>query len=95
MINKIIYFEFFFVRDAEKIRDGIAEKVSHFLCLMVGFVICVALSFYYGWKLTLVVIGYVPILLVTNMIVSRVSENIRMKLSKIKVKFVVSNNLNC
>lgn len=56
----------------EKIRDGIAEKVSHFLTLMVGFVICVALSFYYGWKLTLVVIGYVPILLISNMIVARV-----------------------
>ncbi|XP_037037810.1 multidrug resistance protein homolog 65-like isoform X2 [Bradysia coprophila] len=57
--------------DIEKIREGIAEKVSHFLCLMIGFVICVALSFSYGWKLTLVVIGYVPILLISNMIIAR------------------------
>lgn len=62
----------FNLRDIEKIRDGIAERVSHFLCLMVGFVICVTLSFVYGWKLTLVVIGYVPIILITNMIISRV-----------------------
>lgn len=41
---------------------------------MVGFVICVALSFYYGWKLTLVVIGYVPILIISNMIVARVGR---------------------
>lgn len=39
---------------------------------MVGFVICVTLSFVYGWKLTLVVIGYVPIIVATNMIISRV-----------------------
>lgn len=59
-------------RDIEKIRAGIGEQVSHFLSLMVGFVICVTLAFVYGWKLTLVVIGYVPIVLVTNMIISRV-----------------------
>lgn len=58
--------------DIEKIRAGIGEQVSHFMTLMVGFVICVTMSFVYGWKLTLVVIGYVPIILVTNMIISRV-----------------------
>lgn len=42
---------------------------------MVGFVICVTLSFVYGWKLTLVVIGYVPIIVVTNMIISKVSSH--------------------
>lgn len=63
---------FFLFRDIEKIRNGIAERVSHFICLMVGFVVCVTLSFVYGWKLTLVVIGYVPIICITNMIISRV-----------------------
>lgn len=58
--------------DIEKIRTGIGEQASHFMTLMVGFVICVALSFSYGWKLTLVVIGYVPIIIITNMIIYKV-----------------------
>lgn len=76
--NRNFYFDdfrlisYYGISDIEKIRDGIAEKVSHFMCLMVGFIICVVMSFYYGWKLTLVVIGYVPICLITNTIVSRV-----------------------
>lgn len=57
----------------EKIRTGIGEQVSHFMCLMAGFVICVAISFSYGWKLTLVVIGYVPIIIVTNIIIYKVN----------------------
>lgn len=64
--------------DIEKIRAGIGEQVSHFLSLMVGFVICVTLSFVYGWKLTLVVIGYVPIIVVTNMIISRVGSHFQL-----------------
>lgn len=59
-------------RDIDKIREGIAEKVSHFLWLIMGFIICVSLSFYYGWELTLVVISYVPIVMVTNAIIGKV-----------------------
>lgn len=70
---KVVKVLFLLISDIDKIRTGIGEQVSHFMCLMVGFVICVALSFSYGWKLTLVVIGYVPIIIVTNMIISKVS----------------------
>lgn len=59
-------------RDIDKIREGIAEKVSHFLWLIMGFIICVSLSFYYGWELSLVVISYVPIVIVTNTIIGKV-----------------------
>lgn len=59
-------------RDIDKIREGIAEKVSHFLWLIMGFVICVSLSFYYGWELSLVVISYVPIVMITNAIIGKV-----------------------
>lgn len=37
-----------------------------------GFIICVSLSFYYGWELSLVVISYVPIVIVTNTIIGKV-----------------------
>lgn len=56
----------------EKIRDGIAEKVSHFLFLIMGFKIYVIMSFIYGWKLSLVVVGYIPIVIITNIVVGKV-----------------------
>ena len=59
-------------RDIEKIRDGLGEKVSHFATLIIGFLICVTLSFLYGWELSLVVISYVPIVIITNTIIGKV-----------------------
>lgn len=52
--------------DVEKIRDGISEKVAHFLNLIIGFVITVCISLAYGWKLTLAVSVYIPIVIVMN-----------------------------
>lgn len=63
-----------FYRDVEKIREGIAEKVSHFLFLIIGFVICVVISFIYGWKLSLVVVVYLPILVITSAVIGKVWE---------------------
>lgn len=61
-----------FHSDVEKIREGIAEKVSHFLFLIIGFVICIVISFIYGWKLSLVVVVYLPIVVITNAVIGRV-----------------------
>ncbi|XP_030385210.1 multidrug resistance protein homolog 65 isoform X2 [Scaptodrosophila lebanonensis] len=57
--------------DIEKIRDGISEKVGHFLYLIVGFIITVAISFAYGWKLTLAVSAYIPLVIVLNYYVAK------------------------
>lgn len=70
--SKFIESAFSSDRDIEKIRDGIAEKVSQFLWLIMGFIICVTLSFIYGWELSLVVISYVPIVMITNTIIGKV-----------------------
>ncbi|XP_055326893.1 multidrug resistance protein homolog 65-like [Sitodiplosis mosellana] len=58
--------------DIEKIKTGIAEQVSHFLNLISSFVICVIMSFIYGWKLTLIVISYIPILCIMNIVIVKV-----------------------
>lgn len=60
-------------RDIEKIREGIAEKVSHFLTLIIGFVICLIMSFIYGWKLSLVIVSYVPIVIITSILIGKVN----------------------
>ncbi|XP_026849432.1 multidrug resistance protein homolog 65 [Drosophila persimilis] len=59
------------VDDVEKIRDGISEKVGHFVYLIVGFIITVAISFSYGWKLTLAVSSYIPIVILVNYYVAK------------------------
>lgn len=66
-------FTSFVSRDIEKIRDGIAEQVSHFLNLVMGFFICLVMSLIFGWKLTLVMVSYIPIIVITNAIVGKVS----------------------
>lgn len=58
--------------DIEKIRDGISEKVSHFLYYTVGFVTTFVVSMIYGWKLTLAVSVYLPIVIVVNIIIAKV-----------------------
>ncbi|XP_055382566.1 multidrug resistance protein homolog 65 [Condylostylus longicornis] len=62
--------------EIEKIRDGIAEKVSHFINLIAGFVITVIISFIYGWKLTLAVSVYIPIVMVTNYYVGMIQSKL-------------------
>lgn len=57
----------------EKIKTGIGEQASHFLNLVLGFVIYVIMSFVYGWELTLIVISYIPILCVMNFVIAKVN----------------------
>lgn len=60
--------------DIEKIKAGLSEDVSHFLNLMFSSVMCVVISFIYGWKLTLIVISYLPLVFATNIIVGKVNK---------------------
>lgn len=58
--------------DIDKIRDGIAERLGNGASLVFGFVICVAVSISYGWKLSLVTLALVPVLVFCNHFVLRV-----------------------
>lgn len=58
----------------EKIREGIAEKVSHFLFMMGGAIICCILAFVYGWKLSLIVVSIVPIVIIMNIVFGKVNH---------------------
>ncbi|XP_011183012.1 multidrug resistance protein homolog 65 [Zeugodacus cucurbitae] len=59
------------IDDVEKVRDGMSEKVAHFLYLIFGFIITVCISFGYGWKLTLAVSVYIPIVIILNYFVGK------------------------
>lgn len=68
-----IWFIFKF-SDVEKVRDGMSEKVAHFLYLIFGFIITICISFAYGWKLTLAVSVYIPIVILLNYFVGKVRK---------------------
>lgn len=61
-------------RDMEKVRDGIGEKVSHFLNLMSGFLIMLIVSFIYGWKLALIMLTLIPLITICSGIFGTVSH---------------------
>lgn len=58
----------------EKIRNGIAENIGHFVMMFFDIVISIIISFVYGWRLTLAICVYIPITMVINYIVSKVSN---------------------
>ncbi|XP_065358932.1 multidrug resistance protein homolog 65-like [Calliphora vicina] len=55
----------------EKIRNGIAENIGHFVMMFFDIVISIIISFVYGWRLTLAICVYIPITMVINYIVSK------------------------
>lgn len=61
-------------RDIEKIREGIAEKASHCLYAILGFLNFQIMSFSYGWKLSLVILSYMPLIMVISGIMEMASD---------------------
>ncbi|XP_046555643.1 phosphatidylcholine translocator ABCB4-like [Haliotis rubra] len=65
--------------DINKIHDGIGDKMGNFLqwlaCCLAGFII----GFYYGWKLTLVILAISPALVVSAGLMSRLMASMTSK----------------
>ena len=64
---------FLIFRDVNKIQDGIGDKVGNFIqwmsCCLVGFII----GFCYGWKLTLVIMAFGPLIAISAGFMTKVS----------------------
>ena len=58
--------------DLDKLKEGIGEKLSIFTYLVMSFVISVIFSFFYGWKLTLVILSCAPIIILATAFVAKV-----------------------
>lgn len=63
----------------EKIRDGISEKLGHFTNLGLGMIIVIAISFVYGWKLTLAISAYIPLVLTSNYFVANYQSKLTIR----------------
>ena len=61
-------------RDVSKIHDGIGDKIGVFFQWMSGFLCGFGVGFYYGWKLTLVILAVSPLLAGSAVVFSQVGE---------------------
>lgn len=69
----------FCLRDLDKVQEGIGEKIGIFINLIMGFVMSVTMAFFYGWKLTLVMLTCAPVLIFSNALISKVQTGMTAK----------------
>ena len=58
----------------KKIEDGIGEKLSLSIYAISTSVISIGSSFFYGWKLTLVILSITPLMAFAAFIISKVID---------------------
>jgi ATP-binding cassette subfamily B (MDR/TAP) protein 1 len=63
----------------DKLKEGIGEKLSIFIYLLMSFIISVIFSLFYGWKLTLAVLSCAPIIIISTAVVARVQSSLTEK----------------
>lgn len=76
---QLISFFIHMCSDLEKLKEGIGEKLSIFTYLVVSFICSVIFSFFYGWKLTLVILSCAPLIIFATALVSKVQSSLTQK----------------
>ena len=68
-----------FFRDLDKLKEGIGEKLSIFMYLLMTFILNVIFAFFYGWKLTFVILAFAPLIILSTALVSRMQSSLTEK----------------
>lgn len=68
-----------FLRDLDKVKEGIGEKVAIVTFLIMTFVMGIVASFIYGWKLTLVVLTCSPFIIISTAMVAKIQGSLAEK----------------
>ena len=63
----------------DKLKEGIGEKLAIFIYLLMSFVISVIFSFFYGWKLTLVILSCAPLIILSTAVVAKMQSSLTEK----------------
>lgn len=63
----------------DKLKEGIGEKLSIFIYLLMSFIISVIFSFFYGWKLTLVILSCAPLIIISTAVVAKMQSSLTEK----------------
>ena len=67
------------IRSVDKIQEGIGEKIGIFINLTTSFFSCVAMAFFYGWKLTLAMLACAPILTISQAMMCKIQTSLKEK----------------
>uniref|UniRef100_A0A1A9X3Q1 ABC-type xenobiotic transporter n=1 Tax=Glossina brevipalpis TaxID=37001 RepID=A0A1A9X3Q1_9MUSC len=65
--------------DLDKMKEGIGEKIGIFTYLIMTFVLGIAVSFFYGWKLTLVMLLCCPFIVLSTALVAKIQSSLTVK----------------
>ncbi|XP_043207373.1 ATP-dependent translocase ABCB1-like isoform X2 [Amphibalanus amphitrite] len=65
--------------DLKKIEDGIGEKIGMIMVFFMTFFIGVGLAFVSGWKLTLVIACFIPVMIVTGAFMAKLQASFAQK----------------
>ena len=63
-----------YFRDMDKIHTGIGDKLSIFIQWTTSFVAGIVVGFIYDWRLTLLMLGTTPFLILSTAFLIRVSK---------------------
>ncbi|CAD7078234.1 unnamed protein product [Hermetia illucens] len=63
----------------DKMKDGIGEKLVFFTFLVASFIMSIIFSFFYGWKLTLVVLSCAPLIIFSTAFVAKIQSSLSEK----------------
>ncbi|KAI8127489.1 Multidrug resistance protein like protein 49 [Lucilia cuprina] len=65
--------------DLDKMKEGLNEKIAIFVFLIMTFVLAIIAAFFYGWKLTLVVISCCPFIIISTAMVAKIQSSLTQK----------------
>ncbi|XP_037948003.1 multidrug resistance protein homolog 49 [Teleopsis dalmanni] len=65
--------------DLDKMKEGMGEKIGIFTFLIMTFITGIIASFFYGWKLTLVVITCCPFIIISTAMVAKIQSSLTQK----------------
>lgn len=63
----------------DKLKEGIGDKLAVFIYLVMSFIFSVIFAFFYGWKLTLVILSCAPIIILATAFVAKIQSSLTEK----------------
>ncbi len=85
-----LFTEYSFNRDLKRFEDGISEKLGFAIYYSSGSVVNLILAFTLGWKLTLVVLAFAPLLAISTGVMTKVSETQFISQFFLRIKNILS-----
>ncbi|XP_035709895.1 ATP-dependent translocase ABCB1 isoform X2 [Folsomia candida] len=75
----VVLWNLSYFRDILKIQDSISEKIGMFIAYIANSIFLILLSFYFGWKLSLALLGIMPMVIMITALSTAISTRMSEK----------------